>query len=204
MSHLAIFYITFRVKSDRLLELFLLLSAGLIMLISCSGSTLSNDIDNDTGNPTGEPISNRETAPDFTYTSLEGDQHTLTNYVGDVVYIFFYGAGCPHCRQNGPVTEDDIHQVFKDNSNFVALGLDTWNSNASSNDDFKNITGITYPLLLNARQSLIDYYGNTSSYDRSVVIDPDGKIAYKGTGFVNTDVDRVKEVIEEELDNIDN
>lgn len=174
------------------------LSAGLIMLVSCSGTTSNNDIDN----PPEEPISERESAPDFTYLSLGGDQHTLSNYAGKVVYIFFYGANCPHCRQNGPVTEE-IHQVFKENPNFVALGLDTWNSNASSNNDFRNITGITYPLLLNARQSLVDYYGNTSSYDRSVVVDPDGNIAYMGTRFVNTDNDIVSEVIEEELANID-
>jgi cytochrome c-type biogenesis protein len=184
--------------------LILLLSASALVLLSCRGdSTSSNDFGNNTNNPPEEP-SDRETAPDFTYTSLEGAQYTLSNYFGDVVYIFFYGADCPHCKQNGPVTEDEIYQEFNDNPNFAALGLDTWNLSASANDNFKNVTGITYPLLLNAEQSLIDYYGNTSSYDRSVVIDSNGKIAYMGTGFVNTDVDEVMEVIEEELAKIEN
>lgn len=186
------------------LVIFLLLAAGSIMLVSCSGSTSLNDIENDTGIPTVVPISDRKPAPDFTYTSLEGNQHTLSDSVGKVVYIFFYGSSCVHCRQNGSVTEDEIHQVFKENSNFIALGLDTWNLSSSNNDSFKNVTGITYPLLLNARQSLIDYYGNTTSYDRSVVIDLGGKIAYMGTGFVNTDVKIVKEVIEDELARINN
>lgn len=180
----------------------LFLTAIVLVLASCSGdSTSSNDINN---NPPPEEPSERETAPDFSYTSLEGDQYTLSNYFGDVVYIFFYGADCPHCKQNGPVTEDEIHQEFIDNPNFTALGLDTWNRSASANESFKSVTGITYPLLLNAEQSLIDYYGNTSSYDRSVVIDPNGKIAYMGTGFVNTDADKVKEVITQELAKIDN
>ncbi|MDX1640429.1 MAG: hypothetical protein R3220_01940, partial [Balneolaceae bacterium] len=109
----------------------------------------------------------------------------------------------PHCRDNGPVTETEIHQAFIDNPNFVAVGLDTWNTSASEVDAFKNVTGITYPLLLNARQSLVDYYGNTSSYDRSVVIDAEGNIAYMGTGFVNSDVDKVVEVIEDELAEIE-
>lgn len=187
------------------INILLLLSTSIILFASCSSdSTSSNDIDNTPNNPPPEEPSDRETAPDFTYTSLGGDQYTLSNYFGDVVYIFFYGADCPHCKQNGPVTEDDIYKEFKDNPNFTALGLDTWNLSASANNNFKNVTGITYPLLLNAEQSLIDYYGNTSSYDRSVVIDPVGKIAYMGTGFVNTDVDEVKEVIEEELAKIEN
>lgn len=184
--------------------LILLFSASLLLLASCRGnSTSSNDFGNNTNDPPEEP-SDRETAPDFTYTSLDGVQYTLSNYFGDVVYIFFYGADCPHCKQNGPVTEDEIYQDFNSNPNFAAFGLDTWNLSASANESFKNVTGITYPLLLNAEQSLIDYYGNISSYDRSVVIDQNGKIAYMGTGFVNTDVDEVKEVIQEELAKIEN
>lgn len=184
----------------------LLVSTSLLVLASCgSDSTSSNDIDNPPNNPPPEePDSDRETAPDFSYISLEGDEYTLSNYFGDVVYLFFYGADCPHCKQNGPVTEDEIYQEFNDNPNFAALGLDTWNLSASANDNFRNVTGITYPLLLNAEETLVDYYGDISSYDRSVVIDANGKIAYMGTGFVNTDADEVKKVIEEELAKIEN
>ncbi|MEO9886183.1 MAG: redoxin family protein [Balneola sp.] len=144
-------------------------------------------------------VNEGEKAPDFTLTSLQNEQIKLSELEGKVVYIFFFGANCPHCRDNGPITEDDIYQNFKDNENFVALGLDTWNTSAAEVTNFKNITGITYSLLLNARQSLVDYYGNSSAYDRSVVIDKTGKIAYKGTGFVNSDYEEVNESIENEL-----
>jgi len=138
-------------------------------------------------------------APDFSLVSLEDNQVTLSSLKGKVVYLFFFGANCPHCRDNGPVTENTIYQKFEDNENFIALGLDTWNTNAANVQNFKEITGISYPLLLNARQSLIDYYGNASSYDRSVVISADGTIAYQGTQFVNRDANTVVNVIEAEL-----
>ena len=141
-------------------------------------------------------------APGFTYTSLDDDEISLSDFEGKVVYLFFYGAGCPHCRSNGPVTETQIHQQFKDDANFVALGLDTWNQTASANTSFKSATGITYTLLLNARQSLIDYYGNSNSYDRSVVVGPEGTILYKGNGYVNTDASTVVSIISEALDNL--
>lgn len=140
-----------------------------------------------------------DAAPDFTYTSLDGEEYTLSELQGKVVYIFFFGAGCPHCRANGPATESEIYQSFKNDTSFVALGLDTWNTSASSVINFRSATGITYPLLLEAEQSLVDYYGNSSAYDRSVVIAKDGKIAYKGTGRVNTDVEQVKNSITTEL-----
>ncbi|WP_421773765.1 redoxin family protein [Gracilimonas sp.] len=144
-------------------------------------------------------VNTGEEAPGFTYTSLENEEVSLSDFDGKVVYIFFYGAGCPHCLDNGPITEEDIYQPFMDDTNFVALGLDTWNLSVSANQSFRSETGISYTLLLNARQSLEDYYGNTSSYDRSVVISKEGNVVYKGTGFVDTDTDQVIAVIEEEL-----
>lgn len=147
-------------------------------------------------------ISVGEQAPDFAHQILdesEGTRITLSDLKGQIVYIFFYGAGCPHCRTNGPITETEIFQVFKDDSNFVALGLDTWNNSVSANQNFRNVTGITYPLLLNARETLVDYYGGSGFYDRSVVIGADGFIKYKGSTFVDSDYEDVVEVIEDEL-----
>ncbi len=160
--------------------------------IGCSESSVSD----------APPMNQGEPAPDFSYTSLDNEQFTLSEMEGKVVYIFFFGANCPHCRDNGPVTENRIHQTFTDNPNFIAVGLDTWNTSAGSVQNFKNATSITYPLLLNARQSLVDYYGNTSDYDRSVVIAANGTIAYQGTQFVNRDADTVVDVIEEELNKL--
>ncbi len=171
-----------------------LLSYSLILFFFISGCSATNGGGEDT-EAVGLP------APNFTHTSLEGEEFTLNDFRGKVVYLFFYGAGCPHCRSNGPVTEN-IHQQFLGNQNFIALGLDTWNQSVSSNQSFRNSTGISYPLLLNAQQTLVAYYNSAGAYDRSVVIDAEGNIAYKGTGFVNTDSDRVQEVIQEKLNEI--
>jgi peroxiredoxin len=139
-------------------------------------------------------------APDFSLSPLGGGAAvSLTGLSGKVVYVFLYGAGCPHCRANGPVTESQIHQAYDSNDSFQAIGIDTWNDPTSTNNTFRSVTGITYPLLLNGRNVLNAYYGNFSSYDRSVVIGSDGKLLYRGTGFVNTDVAAVKAVIEAEL-----
>ena len=166
----------------------------LFALVGCSTAST----DTSTGSTPNTP------APDFTHSSLDGGEITLSDFEGKVVYLFFYGAGCPHCRANGPVTESQIHQTFEANSNFVAFGLDTWNQSAMNNESFRSTTGITYPLLLNARQTLVNYYGNSTAYDRSVVISPEGNIVYQGNGFVNTDADAVVAVIQRELENIGN
>lgn len=147
-------------------------------------------------------VSVGEEAPDFSLQVLgqtEGTNITLSELNNKVVYIFFYGAGCPHCQSNGPVTESEIHQSFADDTNFVALGLDTWDLSVSANNSFRNQTGITYDLLLQAKQTLVAYYGGSQFYDRSVVIGADGLLQYKGTGWVDSDYQQVKEIIETEL-----
>lgn len=172
----------------------------LILFLSILLTFLSGCSDNPTSESESENIN--EPAPNFTLTSLADQQITLSNLEGKVVYLFFLGANCPHCRDNGPVTENKIYQPFKDNPNFAALGLDTWNTSAASVQNFKEVTGISYSLLLNARQTLVDYYGSASDYDRSVVIAADGTIAYQGTEFVNKDSDTVVSVIEEEINKL--
>lgn len=143
-----------------------------------------------------------ETAPDFTLPILNSEESAmLSAHTDKVVYIFFYGANCPHCKTNGPVTESDIYQTYKDDPNFLAFGIDTWNMSASSNNSFRNVTGLTYPLLLNGRNTLNAYYGNTSSYDRSVVVGLENTLVYKGSVQVDNDVDEVKAAIEAELEN---
>ncbi len=166
----------------------------LFTLVGCSATSSNSS----TGSTPNTPAS------EFTHTSLNGNEISLSDFRGKVVYLFFYGAGCPHCRTNGPVTETRINQEFASNPNFVALGLDTWNQSSADNTSFRNTTGITYPLLLNARQTLVNYYGSSSAYDRSVVINPDGLVVYQGNGFVNTDVNAVVDVIQLELNQIGN
>ncbi|GAB5410021.1 MAG: hypothetical protein BalsKO_23860 [Balneolaceae bacterium] len=146
-----------------------------------------------------------EEAPSFDLQVL-GQQNgvtiSLSELDGKVVYIFFYGAGCPHCRSNGPVTENEIFQSFKTDTSFVALGIDTWNQSSTANNGFRAATGITYDLLLNGQNTLVAYYGGTGFYDRSVVIGTNGTVIYKGTGFVNSDFQDVKNTIDSELSSI--
>ena len=148
-------------------------------------------------------VSVGEEAPDFTHDVLgERSGISLTDLRGKVVYIFFYGAGCPHCLSNGPATVDQIYDHFKDDDNFAALGLDAWNYSIQANANFREQTGIPYPLLLNAEQTLVAYYGSAAYYDRSVVVDSKGLLVYKGNGYVSTDTDKVRDAISAALDSI--
>ena len=120
---------------------------------------------------------NMKTAPAFSLTSLDGGTVSLADLTNKVVVLFFLGNSCPLCKASAPVVESSIHQVYSSNSNVVVLGLDQWDGNAASVTSFKNSTGVTFPLLLNASGVASDY-GTT--YDRLIVIGKDGKIKFSG------------------------
>jgi len=124
-------------------------------------------------------------APDFTLTTNEDSSFRLSDHQGRVVFIFFFGYGCPHCLANGNNTETGIYEVFKDNADFVAIGIDTWDGNSAGVANFQTSTGISYPLCLKG-SDIEELYQTT--YDRIVVIDREGIIRYKSTANATSEV----------------
>jgi len=137
-----------------------------------------------------------ENAPEFSYQSLTGDTVKLSDYNGKVVFLFLFGNGCSNCKLIGNDTETKVQQVYGDRDDFQALGLDTWNSSSSVTTvtAFQSTTKITYPLLLKAGDMESNY---STTYDRVIVIDREGKIRHKGSTVVYNDLDNAVSVIED-------
>jgi len=94
--------------------------------------------------------------------------------------------------------ESSIYQKFKNDTNFVAIGLDTWDSSSgeSSVTGFRSSTGISFPLAIKAG-SVASAYETT--YDKFMVIDRDGVLAHKSTVGAANDVNNTISVIEQSL-----
>lgn len=143
------------------------------------------------------PLSSQEVgsaAPDFTVDLLGGEQFTLSDHSGKVVLVYFFGNGCPYCISAGPDVEG-IYQDYQANPDFVAVGLDTWNSssNASSVEGFAASAEVTFPLAIKAGAVATDY-GTT--YDRLAVVGQDGILRHKGSAAAANDIDNTRGVIE--------
>jgi len=134
-------------------------------------------------------------APEFSYQSLSGDTVKLSDYQGKVVFLFLFGNGCSNCKLIGNDTETKVQEVYGGKDDFQALGLDTWNSTSSVTTvtAFQSSTKITYPLLLKAGDIEQAY---STTYDRIIVIDTEGKIRHKGSTVVYNDLDNAISVIE--------
>lgn len=115
-----------------------------------------------------------ELAPDFSYVDTNGETHSLSDYRGKIVFLALIGYGCPFCRAEAPSTETDIWQYYQSES-FQSIALETWNGSLSQAITYVNITGITYPLLIGAGNTL-NLFGMT--YDNYLVIDHQGILRY--------------------------
>ena len=134
-----------------------------------------------------------DAAPDFSFSSTTGSTLSLSDYEGKVLYIFLFGHSCPFCLAVGNDTEEKIHKQYKSNEDFRIIGLDTWDGSQSAVTNFREQTMITYPLGLKAGKMENLY---STSYDRIIIIDRDGKIAYKGNTSVANDLDNSIEALD--------
>lgn len=123
-----------------------------------------------------------DNATEFTLEKLGGDSVSLSDFDGKVIYIFWFGFGCPYCKGYMPLSQLNVTDNYSTDV-FQALGIDTWQGSSMSKvASFQSATittnlptGVTYPLLINGENVAIDF-GVT--YDRSMVIDQQGVIRY--------------------------
>ncbi|MDA3821387.1 MAG: redoxin domain-containing protein [Bacteroidales bacterium] len=136
-------------------------------------------------------------APDFTADLLGDLDFTLSDHSGKVVMLFFFGNSCPYCYTSGPKVQE-VYTSYVDSSDFVTLGLDTWDSSSSSETvaAFQSTAGVSFPLAIKAGFVASAYQ---TSYDRLIVIDQQGVIRHKGTTAAVNDASTASAIISELL-----
>ncbi len=162
-----------------------------LTMVSCSG-----DESDSSTTPTTSPVSTGTKAPDFSLNSSDGKQVKLSDYSGKVVVLFFFGNTCPSCKAAAPSIESKLATPYATNSNYQIIGLDQWDGNLASVQSFKSTTGVSFPLLLTGSSVAASY---KTTYDRLVVIDKTGNIAFTGTKGAASDADAVKATVDQLL-----
>lgn len=133
-------------------------------------------------------------APDFRLDNTVGDGVTLSNYRGQPVVLNFWASWCPPCRAEIPHFQE---ASVKYNGQATILGVDQGEP-LSVVADFGSLMGVTYPLLLDADNSVNREYG-VSALPTTVFVGPDGVIREVYSGIVNGAVlqDRIERLLSE-------
>jgi peroxiredoxin len=111
-------------------------------------------------------------APDFTLPTPQGDSHSLSDYQGSPVLVFFWASWCSICRSVMP----GLERVYQDYSplGFKILAVNTQDVTNAGVDYFQS-RGYAYTLLLDNNGAVANQY-RMHALPTSVLIGPDGII----------------------------
>ncbi|MDH5328226.1 MAG: TlpA family protein disulfide reductase [Gammaproteobacteria bacterium] len=134
-------------------------------------------------------------APAFTLKDLNGQNVSLKQFKGEVVYLDFWATWCPPCRKSFPWM-DQMHQRYKDlGLKIIAVSLD---GKRDVIDKFLKENPVKFLILHDPDGKVADAYklkGMPSSY----LIDRQGNIRVTHAGFRDKDKSKLESSFKELL-----
>lgn len=120
-----------------------------------------------------EVSSERKAAQDFTLTTLQGEQVTLSDYKGKIVLLNFWASWCEPCKEEMP----DMQRFSEKNPDIAVLAVNLTSMDLGIDDvkQFVHYFGITFPILLDEADVVGQQY-NILTIPTSYIIDPEGGI----------------------------
>jgi len=172
---------------------------GLFMLSSCGDEALMPTTPVEEEMEEMEMENNENTAslkaaPDFSIKTWDNEDLKYEDYNDRVLVIWFFGSDCPPCKAIGPSVEEKLNKNFRGKEDYAIIGIDQWDRNNATIEGFKKTTGIEFPLGAMGSGVASDY---ETTYDRLVVVNKEGKIAYKADSRATNNIDDVVDIAKE-------
>ncbi|MGI9203040.1 MAG: peroxiredoxin [Woeseiaceae bacterium] len=128
-----------------------------------------------------EQVTTGEAAPDFELVDQNGTMHSIEDYRGKWVALYFYPKdNTPGCTTEACEFRDNIFAFKSANCEILGVSLD----DAESHKNFAEKHGLPFPLLADTEGTTADAYGvksrifgMTLAKRQTFLIDPDGNIA---------------------------
>jgi len=112
-------------------------------------------------------------APLFTLKNLDGEDVSLEDYRGKIVFVNFWATWCGPCRMEIP---HFVKLVDKYDDDLVILGISVDNpKDYEKIPPFSSQYNINYPILLDSRGEVNYLYGGIQSIPTTFVLDREGK-----------------------------
>nr|WP_272914949.1 thiol-disulfide oxidoreductase ResA [Sediminibacillus terrae] len=119
-----------------------------------------------------EVVNAGDMAPDFALKTLSGETVQLSDYRGQGVFLNFWATYCKPCEEEMPYIESQ-YQKFKDEGVKV-LAVDVGENDVTVSA-FVERKGMTFPVLMDSREELLDAYG-IGPIPVTFLIDKNGKV----------------------------
>ena len=115
-----------------------------------------------------------------------GGEAASEDYLGQVVVLNFWYAGCPPCRVEAPVLEE-VNEHFAENDEVVFLGINT-DDEAPTALTFAEQFGVGYPSILDVQSATVrlSFAGSVpaNAVPTTIVLDREGRVTARILGAV--------------------
>ena len=122
-----------------------------------------------------------EEAPDFTVTTLEGEQIRLSDLRGSRVVVGFWATWCGACIQQAPDLERLTEETSRDELTIIGI---SWEDEDELRT-FATEQDINYPIA--SAEELPEPFGDVSTFPTAIFIDADGVIRGHKVGYSGFD-----------------
>lgn len=123
----------------------------------------------------------REPAPYFALTTLDGEMLTLEELEGNVVVLNFWATWCAPCRVEIPDLIEMQDALEEKGIRFVGISLD--HDGADVVRAFAEEIGFNYPIVMDDGE-VADAFGGVYALPTTILIDRDGNVRRKISGLV--------------------
>ena len=135
-----------------------------------------------------------EKAPDFTLQDLDGNTISLSEFRGKVVVLDFWATWCVPCIKSFPAMQIAMDKYSND-PDVEFLFINTWEQRANPTEFvqvFMEKRGLTFPVLMDEKNPETNKHPVLEKYEikgipAKFIIDKNGFVSYKGTGFSGDD-----------------
>jgi peroxiredoxin len=125
-------------------------------------------------------------APDFSLPDLDGQEHRLSDYYGQVVLLNFWTTWCPPCREEMPALQA-VYDEYQERG-FTVLGVNLYQlDNRGEIENFVGELGISFPILLDTESIVSQQLYRVIGIPTNVFIDRTGMIAEIIVGAIPID-----------------
>ncbi|MBU1701650.1 MAG: peroxiredoxin family protein [Candidatus Eisenbacteria bacterium] len=137
-------------------------------------------------------------APYFVVEDLDGNVYNLVQLEDTVVLLFFFDPSDPYCVTIAPQLEQAIWQTFAWHD-FKVLGLNIGDPALEIVENFRDATGVTFPLIADASAIGQDYGMRSNSF---VLVDGLEIVRYVASGSGAYSESELKEAVSNSLEGV--
>jgi peroxiredoxin len=138
---------------------------------------------------------NGQQMPEFTITTMDGEDYSSSELEGKVVLINFFATWCPPCRKELPFVKKDIWTKYKYNEDFVLLIISR-EEKPEKVIPFVEKENYPMPFYSDIDRSCYKQFAH-QFIPRNYLFNKEGKLIYQSRGFKELDFKEMLAKIED-------